>query len=136
MLVSKNLASQGEADFFSDDVVINFPSLARAIERMRRPFVERDKVVMALVHLTLREAEDGAIVPVDAPVRRLCRSCRGHGETWTEICHCCEGSGTEIGHHRVQVALPASLADGARFYFTVNQRHEPPTQVELCVVVD
>jgi hypothetical protein len=133
--VRGHLAGDREADCFADDVVIDFPSVASAVERMRRPFVEPDRVIATAVHLTPREAVDGIVVPVEAPVRCLCRDCGGRGGSWTETCLRCGGSGTDLRRHRVQVALPAHLPDGARFYFTVAPRHELPTRVELRVVV-
>jgi len=124
-----------EVDCFADEVVIDFPSVARAVERMRRPFDEPDRAIPTVVRLRPREAVDGAVVALDAPVRCLCRDCGGRGETWAEVCGLCAGSGIELRRHRVQVALPARLPDGARFHFTVTPRHQPPTRVELRVVV-
>ena len=129
------LAGRREVDCFADEVVIDFPSVARAVERMCRSFVEPDETMTTAVHLTPHEALDGAVVSVDAPVRCLCRDCGGRGESWAEVCERCAGSGTELRRHRVQVALPAHLPDDARFHFTVAPRHEPPTRVELRVVV-
>ena len=134
--VRGHLAGRRDVDCFADEVVIDFPSVARVVERMCRPFVEADETMTTAVHLTPREAVDGVVVPVDAPVRCLCRDCGGRGESWTEACRRCAGSGTEFRRHRVQVALPAHLPDGARFHFTVAPRHQPPTRVELRVVVD
>jgi hypothetical protein len=129
-------AGRREADCFADEVVIDFPSMDRAVERVRRSFMEPDAAITTAVRLTPREAVDGAVVPVEAPVRCVCRGCGGRGETsWTETCARCAGSGSELRRHRVQVALPAHLPNGSRFHFTVTPRHEVPTRVELCVVV-
>ena len=128
-------AGRREVDCFADEVVIDFPSVARAVERMRRPFVDAEEAVPAEVRLTPREAVDGAVVPVEAPVRCVCPACGGRGESWPEACARCAGSGVEIRRHRVQVVLPAHLPDGARFHFTVSPRHQPPTRVELRIVI-
>jgi len=128
-------AGRREVDCFADEVVIDFPSVARAVERMRRPFVEADERVPAVVRVTPRQAVDGAVVPVEAPIRCVCSECGGRGESWPEACPRCAGTGLEIRRHRVQVVLPAHLPDGARFHFTVSPRHQPSTRVELRVVV-
>jgi hypothetical protein len=38
-------------------------------------------------------------------------------------------------NHQLQVSLPAGVADGACFHFTVTPRHHPPTRVELQIAV-
>ena len=45
------------------------------------------------------------------------------------------GSGIELLRHQLQVTVPAGCRDGARFRFTVTPRHNPPTRIELHVVV-
>jgi DnaJ-class molecular chaperone len=68
-------------------------------------------------------------------VRTTCRTCGGRGETWSEPCVRCGASGTEVSRHHVQVSVPAGVADGALFRFSVATRHDPPTRVELYVSV-
>jgi DnaJ-class molecular chaperone len=75
------------------------------------------------------------MVPLEVPVRCTCHECGGRGETWTEPCHRCQGSGNELRHHQLRVALPAGVLDGTCFNFTVTPRHNPPTRVELRVLV-
>lgn len=122
---------------FADEVVIDFPSVASAVERMRRSFVEPDRrrPLSARISLSARQALGGVTVPLDVPVRSTCRSCGGRGETWAEPCAPCAGSGTELLHHHVHVSVPAGVEDGARFRFTVATRHDPPTRIELHVAV-
>jgi molecular chaperone DnaJ len=81
--------------------------------------------------LSWREARDGAVLPLELPVRCTCRHCGGRGETWAEPCGRCDGSGTELRHHQLRVAVPAGVLDGACFRFSVTPRHNPPTRVEL-----
>jgi DnaJ-class molecular chaperone len=104
---------------------------------MRHAFVrdERQVAVAADLELSWREARDGAVVPLDVPVRCTCRLCGGRGETWTERCLRCEGSGTELLRHQVQVSVPPGVTDGDRFCFSVAARHDPPTRIELRVSV-
>src|SRR4051812_29062159 len=82
-------------DCFADDVVVDFPSMASAVERIRRGFLgeERTAPLGAAIRLTEHEARAGVTVPLQVPVRCTCRHCGGRGETWTESCACCGGTG-------------------------------------------
>jgi DnaJ-class molecular chaperone len=124
-------------DCFADEVVIDFPSVASAVERMRSAFVDEDRgaPLRADVSLSTREASDGITLPLDVPVRSTCRSCGGRGETWSERCARCAGTGAEVLRHHVQVSVPAGVLDGTRFRFVVTTRHDPPTRIELHVAV-
>ncbi|MBI2828806.1 MAG: hypothetical protein HYX77_06010 [Acidobacteria bacterium] len=129
--------SRPDASCFADEVVIDFPSVAPAVDRIRSAFLgdERAAALSAAVRLSRREARDGAMVPIEVPVRRTCHDCGGRGETWTEPCVRCQGSGTEFRCHQLQVAVPAGVIDGTCFNFTVTPHHNPPTRVELRVLV-
>ena len=124
-------------DCFADEVVIDFPSVARAVEKMLHAFVDTDRrlPLSARVNLSARQASGGVTLPLDVPVRSTCRTCGGRGETWAEPCARCEGTGSEVLRHQVHVSVPAGVADGARFRFSVATRHDPPTRVELHVAV-
>jgi len=124
-------------DCFADEVVIDFPSVVPAIEKMRHAFVEsgHGTVLSARIDLSAREAADGVILPLDVPVRTTCRTCGGRGETWSEPCTRCNASGIELLTHQVHISVPAGVSDGARFRFSVATRHDPPTRVELHVAV-
>jgi hypothetical protein len=126
-----------ESDCFADDVVIDFPSVAPAVDRVRSAFLveERSTPLLATIQLSSREAIAGATLPLDVPVRITCTGCGGRGESWTESCERCAGSGTEVFRHQLQVTLPRGVADGARFHFTVTPRHNPSTRIELHVLV-
>jgi hypothetical protein len=126
-----------DARCFADEVVIDFPSVASAVDRMRSAFLEEERAaaLSAAVRVSAREARIGAMVPLEVPVRCTCHECGGRGETWTEPCHRCQGSGNELRHHQLRVALPAGVLDGTCFNFTVTPRHNPPTRVELRVLV-
>jgi hypothetical protein len=122
---------------FADEVVIDFPSVASAVEKMRNAFVEGDRGLPLCAHVSLssRQASDGVTLPLEVPVRSTCRTCGGRGETWSERCAACDGSGLEILRHQVNISVPAGVADGARFRFSVAMRHDPPTRIELHVAV-
>ena len=125
------------ADCFADEVVIDFPSVAPAVDRMRRAFLVDERVAptMATIRLSPREAREGAMVPLEVPVSCTCRVCGGRGETWTEPCGCCKGSGAELRRHQLKVAVPAGDPHGTRFNFTVTPRHDHPTRIELRILV-
>ena len=67
----------------------------------------------AEVSLSQREACDGHVVPLDVRCARTCPYCGGRGETWTEPCGLCRGTGESLVHHVVRVTVPAGVADGA-----------------------
>ena len=125
-----------ERRWFADEVVIDFPSVAPAVERMRSAFApEETKTLTASLEITPREAVEGATVPLDVPVRCTCRTCGGRGETWTQTCGACAGSGIELLHHQVHITVPAGVEDGACFHFSVSPRHDLSTRIELRVLV-
>ncbi|MGE0443619.1 MAG: hypothetical protein AB7P99_00215 [Vicinamibacterales bacterium] len=130
-------AVQHEWSCFADEVAIDFPSPARAIDRMRHAFTgdERAAALPADLRVSWREARDGAVIPLDVPVRCTCRRCGGRGETWAERCGRCAGSGSELLRHTVQVSVPAGVRDGDQFGFTIGTRHDPPTRIELRVCI-
>lgn len=125
------------AECFADEVGIDFPSMAPAVDRMRRSFLagERAAALRATIQLSPREAREGTTIPVVVPVPCTCGACGGRGESWTEPCGRCHGSGAEWRRHELQVLVPAGVLDGARLNVTLAPRHDPPTRVELRVSV-
>jgi hypothetical protein len=123
--------------WFADEVVIDFPSVASAIDRMRGAFVadERPAVMTTAVQISQREAHEGATVPLDVPVRCTCHDCGGRGETWAESCSRCAGQGLRLLHREVHVTVPAGVEDGACFRFSVAPPHDLSTRIELRVLV-
>jgi hypothetical protein len=123
---------------FADEIAIDFPSVGRVMERMRDAFLgehlEAD-VLRAEVSLTHREAFDGLVVPLNVPVRVTCPHCGGRGETWTERCHLCRGTGESLIHHPVRVSVPPRVADGARFRFRVKSPDASIVRVEVRVAI-
>jgi hypothetical protein len=128
---------RADSNCFADEVAIDFPSVAPAVDRIRRAFLadEPRAALTAAVQLSRREAREGAMVPLEVPVPCTCHDCGGRGETWTERCTRCQGSGTELQRHQLRVALPAGVSHGTRFNFTVTPRHNPPTRIELQILV-
>ena len=125
---------------FADEIAIDFPSVGRVVERMRDAFLgEADGgpggVHCAEVLLSKREACDGLIVPVEVPIRATCAECGGRGETWTERCDDCCGTGESVYRHEVRVTVPAGVADGARFRFRVTSPDAAVVRVEVRVAI-
>ena len=122
---------------FADEVVIDFPSVALAVDRIRRGFLvdEPPPRWQTAVLVSPGEARRGVTTPIEVPVRLTCYQCGGRGESWAEHCSRCSGTGTLLMHHVVQVTIPAGVIDGDRFYFTVIPRHHTPTRIELHVRV-
>ena len=129
------------AGWFDDEVAIDFPSLGGAVERMRASFVGTGgdggtrRHLSAELRLSPREAFDGVTVPIDVPVRRLCRACGGRGEVWPDRCSDCSGSGEALGRHPVRVVVPPRVQDGARFALSVHAPSAPLTRIEVRVVL-
>ena len=123
--------------WFADEVVIDFPSVAPAVDRMRSAFLadERVEPVSAAVQLSPREAHDGAIVPLEVPVRCTCHQCFGRGGTWAQSCSRCAGAGVEVLRHNVHVTVPAGVEHGACFHFSIAPGHDLSTRIELRVLV-
>ena len=123
---------------FADEIAIDFPSVGRVVERMRDAFLgeqEDGDVLRADVSLSQREAFDGRIVPLSVPVPVTCPHCGGRGETWTEPCHLCRGTGHSLCHHPVRVAVPPGVADGACFRFRVKSPDASSVRVEVRVAI-
>jgi len=124
-------------DCFADEIAIDFPSVELAVERMRDAFLGEceDDVLRREVLVSRREAWDGLVVPIEVPLRGLCRHCGGRGETWAELCTDCRGSGTWLQHHSVRVTLPPGVADGARIRFRVSSPGADSVRVEIRIAI-
>jgi len=123
---------------FADEIAIDFPSVGRVVERMRDAFlgdrVDAD-VLRAEVSLSQREAFDGLVVSLGVPIGVTCPHCGGRGETWTEWCHLCRGTGESLLQHPVRVSVPPGVADGARFRFRVTSPDASSVRVEVRVAI-
>ena len=123
---------------FADEIAIDFPSVGHVVDRMRDAFLgERSDadVVSTELSLSREEAWRGLVVPFSVPIRGMCPCCGGRGETWTERCdHCC-GTGASLFHHAVRLTVPAHVADGARFRFRVRSPHAASVRVEVRVAI-
>jgi hypothetical protein len=123
---------------FADEIAIDFPSVGRVMERMREAFLGEPldaDVLRAEVSLSQREAFSGLVVSLNVPVRVTCPHCGGRGETWTEHCDLCRGTGESRIDHPVRVTVPPRVADGARFRFRVKSPDASLVRVEVRVAI-
>jgi len=121
---------------FADEIAIDFPSVGRVVERIRDAFLGEDvdgDLLRAEVLLSQREAQDGLVVSLQVPLRVTCPHCGGRGETWTEPCDLCRGSGQSIFDQPLRLTLPPRVADGARFRFRVKSPDATLVRVEVRV---
>ena len=123
---------------FADEIAIDFPALGTAIDRVRETFATPDESLAAAtasVTLTPRQAFDGTIVPLEVALPGTCGRCGGRGESWSDPCDDCCGTGEADHPHHVHLAVPARVADGTRFRFVLSSPHARPTRVEVTVSV-
>jgi molecular chaperone DnaJ len=126
------------ADWFADEVGVDFPSVDALLDQIRDAFFGRDEVAPPLsaeILLTPGEAFRGVRVPLRVPIRRTCPACGGRGEVWMDCCARCAGSGNAIAHHEVELVLPAGVRHGTRFRFSVTPPYAPSTFVEVRIAI-
>ena len=123
---------------FADEIAIDFPSVGHVVEQMRDAFLGEcpgaDLLTVEL-HLSKREAIDGLVVPLEVPIRETCVICGGRGESWTEPCGPCCGTGESLFRHGVRLSVPAGVADGTRLRFRVTSPHAASVRVEVRVAI-
>ena len=130
--------SQMTHECFADEIAIDFPSVGDVVDRMRDAFLgERVDagVLRADVSLSQREADAGHTVSLRVPVRITCPNCGGRGETWTEPCALCRGTGESLFHQGLRVSVPPRVADGACVRFRLKSPDAAPLRVELRVAI-
>jgi DnaJ-class molecular chaperone len=127
----------GRADWLSDEIAIDFPSVSSVLDRMRHSFFGEASVVAlnAEIVLSPQEAFWGTTVPLDVPLRRTCTRCGGRGETWQGWCLACSGGGDVTSTHGLKLRVPAGVREGARFRFSVMPPGAPHTLVEVRVSI-
>jgi molecular chaperone DnaJ len=116
-------SSSTRAEWFADEVAIDFPSVSSLLDQMRDAFFG-DRVfdcLSAEVVLTPREAFQGATIPLDVPVRTTCPSCGGRGAI--------------RGVHEVELRVPAGVREGERFRVSLVPRGAPHTIVDVRISI-
>jgi len=130
-------AGPARAEWLTDEVDIDFPSVASVLDRMRQSFFGSvpGRGLRAEIVLSPQEAFWGTTVPLDVPLRRTCSRCGGRGETWQEWCAPCEGGGEVASSHELKLRVPPGVREGARFRFSVMPPGAPYTLVEVRVSI-
>jgi DnaJ-class molecular chaperone len=130
-------AAGTRSDWFADEVAVDFPSVASVLDRMRHAFfgAEPIQALAADVVLSPEEAFWGTVLDLQVPLRRICRSCGGRGEIWSDDCSACGGFGDVPGNHGVRLRVPAGVKQGTRFRFSVSPRGSSPTLVEVRIAI-
>ena len=125
-------------DCFADEIAIDFPSVGHVVDRMRDAFLGEPPAADLLtteVRVSRRDAHRGLVVPLEVAIRGLCPCCGGRGETWTEPCGPCLGTGESLFHHAVRFSVPPGVSDGARIRFRVKSPHAASIRVEVRVAI-
>ena len=135
----RTLPTQGGegATWFSDEVAIDFPSVASVLDRMRDAFFTAEPAITLSAEMTLtpREAFSGVTLPFDVPLRRTCARCGGRGEVWNEWCATCAGVGEVAAAHAVNVRVPAGVRHGDTFRFSLTPPGAPSTIIEVRIAI-
>jgi molecular chaperone DnaJ len=132
-----NQGAEAGTKWFSDEVAIDFPSVASVLDRMRDAFFTAEPAIALSAEMTVtpREAFAGVTVPFDVPLRRTCQRCGGRGEVWNEWCATCAGLGEVAAAHAVNVRVPAGVSHGDTFRFSLTPPGAPSTVVEVRIVI-
>ena len=124
-------------DAFRDEIDVDFPSVPRLVDRMRRSFLgERAPCALSAdVRLTPSQADRGVAVPFEVSLRHTCPACGGRGETWMDPCGACHGSGAGLLPHQLRLVVPPGVRDGACLCFDVTPPHAPAARVRMRISV-
>ena len=127
----------GEDDAFTNEVDVDFPSVSRFVERMRRSFfgASSKDPVSAEVRLTPFQARTGVRVPLDVSLRHTCPVCGGRGEVWLDRCGACDGRGAGLLPHQLQLMVPPGVRHGTRLRFDVTPPYAPTARVQVLISI-
>jgi len=136
-----SVAAPGRAEAsdeaFRDEVDVDFPSMAKLVDRMRRAFLGETapRLLSADVRLTPSQADRGVSVPFDVSLRHTCPACGGRGEVWPDPCGACHGSGAGLLPHQLQLVVPPGVRDGTCLRFDVTPPYAPAARVRMRISV-
>ncbi len=108
----------GSFDLFSESLGFA-PSFEELLDTYLQNFTGRNipksrpvRAVNVHVVLTPEQLEEGAHLPISAPVFRICRCCGGSGSAGYSICEPCLGQGFSEEIRSAEVLIPAHSAQG------------------------
>ncbi len=124
-------------DAFRDEIDIDFPSMGRLVDRMRRSFFGETapRPLSTDVRLTPSQADRGVSVPFDVCLPHTCPACGGRGEVWPDPCGACDGSGAGLLPHQLQLVVPPGVRDGTCLCFDVTPPYAPAARVRMRISV-
>ena len=124
-------------DAFRDEVDVDFPSMAKLVDRMRRSFFGETapRPLSADVRLTPSQADRGVSVPFDVSLPHTCPACGGRGEVWPDPCAACDGRGAGLLPHQLQLVVPPGVRDGTCLRFDVTPPYAPAARVRMRISV-
>ena len=133
-------AATASADaWLADEVAVDFRSVRPLVDRLRAALLGDDDPVEgslpADVRLTAGQARRGGRIPVDVPLREMCRRWGGRGGGWGGPCSGCAGRGGAGRGRRGDGVLPRDVRDGARLVLLVDSPPGPATRLRLRVRV-
>jgi len=130
----------GGDDLLSDEIAVDFPSMAAVVNRIFATFFsdqgdENGSIHTTELELTTWQAHQGASVPLNIQLAHTCPVCGGRGETWTETCAVCDGSGAALLPHRFQLRVPPGVRHRTLLRFFLNLPYVPETQVLVRITI-
>jgi len=122
---------------FDEEVDVGFPAVSNLVSRMLTAFfgVVSERPLLVEVHLTRRQADVGARVPLDVSLPHTCPVCGGRGEVWPDPCGACSGSGTGLLPHHFQLVVPPGVRHGTCLRFDVTPPYSSTTRVQARVFI-
>ena len=95
----------------ADEVAIDFPSMHGPLARMLAGFDDGvdPTPIVERVSLSSQQAITGARLPLHVALPHTCTVCGGRGETWSDACSPCDGSGQASEHHPLVVTIPGII---------------------------
>ena len=132
-----SLRPSGSVDWLTDEVAIDFPSVASVLDGMRHSFFGEMPTasLAAEVELTPSEAFWGSLVSLRIPLRGICSMCGGRGEAWGDWCAPCAGTGESVAEYPLRLRVPPGVRSGASFKFSIMPPGTAPTVVEVRITI-
>ena len=136
--ISGDERAGAEGFVLTDEIAIDFPSVATVLDRMRRAFFGEAAAAAddeLAIPVAPEEAFWGAVIPFAIPMRRTCAECGGRGEVWAEPCARCAGTGHRAVPHEFTLRIPAGVRDGTRVRFSIATPGLPLTIVDARITI-